>query len=193
MLEIKSLKIKNKIGEYVENNRTKLAKLLFILGLTGAISSSGILVLLKEYKIMFINKYNIDITTILICIFSFSFYMLLVPFILMDKKTMLVKIVGLGISSIGTVLFGLVILEEKQIVLSGIMFFIVFLIFFFWTIIDFVIIIYKWLCVRKDGENTKQMDIAKLNLLWLILAFILGILFNIRKWRLANASLFSLS
>jgi len=181
VLEIKSLKIKNKIGEYVENNRTKLAKLLFILGLTGAISSSGILVLLKEYKIMFINKYNIDITTILVCIFSFSFYMLLAPFILMDKKTMLVKIVGLGISSIGTVLFGLAILDKKQIVLSGIMFFIAFLIFFFWIIIDFLIIIYKWLWVRKDDENAKQMDIVKLNLLWLILAFILGILFNIRK------------
>ena len=66
MLEIKSLKIKNKMGEYVENNRNKLSKLLFVLGLTGTISSSGILVLLKEYKIMFINKYDIDITTILI-------------------------------------------------------------------------------------------------------------------------------
>ena len=107
--------------------------------------------------------------------------MLLAPFILMDKKTMLVKIVGLGISSIGTVLFGLAILEEKQIVLSGIMFFIAFLIFFFWTIIDFIIIIYKWLWIRKDDENVKQMDIVKLNLLWLILAFVLGILVNIRK------------
>ena len=181
MLEIKSLKIINKIDEYVESNRTKLAKLLFILGLTGIISSSAILVLLKKYEIMFINKYDIDITTILVYIFSFSFYMLLAPFILMNKKMMLVKIVGLGISSIGTVLFGLAILVKKQIVLRGIMFFIAFLIFFFWTIIDFVIIIYKWLWVKKDDENIKQMDIAKLNLLWLILAFILGILFNIRK------------
>lgn len=130
---------------------------------------------------MFINKYDIDITTILVYIFSFSFYILLAPLILMDKKKMLVKIVGLGISSIGSVLFGLVTLEKKQIVLSEIMFFIAFLIFFFWTIIDFVIIIYKWLWVRKDDENAKQMDITKLNLLWLILAFILGILFNIRK------------
>lgn len=181
MLEIKSLKIKNKMGEYVENNRNKLSKLLFVLGLTGTISSSGILVLLKEYKIMFINKYDIDITTILIYIFSFSFHMLLVPFILTNKKRMFIKLIFLLLTGINAMFNLYEIVEYKKIELTSIIILVLFLFFLFWTIIDFVIIIYKWLWVRKDDENAKQMDIAKLNLLWLILAFILGILFNIRK------------
>lgn len=71
--------------------------------------------------------------------------------------------------------------EYKEYKTISILFVIIFLFFLFWIIVDFVIIIYRWLWINKDDTDTKQIDATKLNLLWLILAFILGLVFNIKK------------
>lgn len=174
-------KLLMKFVEYIYNNQGIISKRLFILSLTGIFSSSIILILLEVYKIEYVNRYNIDITDILIKILVISIYVLLIPLILINKKRIFMKSIFLLLTGVGVGIGSYGIIEHKKIELISIIMLILFLFFLFWIIIDFVIIIYKWLWVRKDDENTKQMDIAKLNLLWLILAFILGILFNIRK------------
>lgn len=154
-------------------------KYLLITSLSG-LSYVFLMVFLLERH----GKLNIEdkkLSIGLVVIFVISLYILLVLPVFLKPKKLSIKIIGISISFFGsvTVYNGLFINKEYNIFYSII--FMVFLFFLFWIIIDLSKVVYKWIWIEKDDENTKQIDTARLNLLWLILAFILGLLFNTKK------------
>ena len=155
------------------------SKYLLITSLTGISFVISILIILGEYELL--DPSDKTLMWILVVIFSISIYILLILPAFIKQKKIQKKIVGIGIGLIGTVRYMYLVSEYKEYKTISILFVIIFLFFLFWIIVDFAIIVYRWLWINKDDKGTKQIDATKLNLLWLILAFILGLVFNIKK------------
>ena len=154
-------------------------KYLLITSLTGISFVISILIILGKYELLDLS--DKILMWILVVIFSISIYILLIIPAFIKQKKIQKKIVGIVIGLIGTVLYLYLVSEYKEYKTIFILFVIIFLFFLFWIIVDFTIIVYRWLWINKDDKGTKQIDATKLILLWLILAFILGLVFNIKK------------
>ena len=164
----------NKVLAWLRSNTDISSKYLLITSLTGISFVISILITLGKYELL--DPSDKTLMWISVGIFSLSIYILLILPAFIKQKKIQKKIVGIGIGLIGTVRYMYLVSEYKEYKTISILLF-----FLFWIIVDFVIIIYRWLWINKDDTDTKQIDATKLNLLWLILAFILGLVFNIKK------------
>ena len=167
------------LSDKIFSNIDVSSKYLLITSLTGISFVISILIILGKYELLDLS--DKILMWILVVIFSISIYILLILPAFIKQKKIQKKIVGIGIGLIGTVRYMYLVSEYKEYKTISILFVIIFLFFLFWIIVDFAIIVYRWLWINKDDKGTKQIDATKLNLLWLILAFILGLVFNIKK------------
>ena len=167
------------LSDKIFSNIDVSSKYLLITSLTGISFVISILIILGKYELLDLS--DKILMWILVVIFSISIYILLILPAFIKQKKIQKKIVGIGIGLIGTVRYVYLVSEYKEYKTISILFVIIFLFFLFWIIVDFAIIVYRWLWINKDDKGTKQIDATKLNLLWLILAFILGLVFNIKK------------
>ena len=175
----KDNKVLTWLNDKIFSNIDISSKYLLITSLTGISFVISILIILGKYELLdFSDKI---LMWILVVIFSISIYILLILPAFIKQKKIQRKIVGIGIGLIGIVRYMYLVSEYKEYKTISILFVIIFLFFLFWIIVDFAIIVYRWLWINKDDKDTKQIDTTKLNLLWLILAFILGLVFNIKK------------
>lgn len=177
--KIEDNKVLTWLSDKFFSNMDITSKYLLITSLTGLSFVISIITILGEYELL--NFSDKTFMWILVVIFSISIYILLILPAFIKKKKIQKKIVGIGIGLIGTVRYMYLVSECKEYKTISILFVIIFLFFLFWIIVDFAIIVYRWLWINKDDKDKKQIDTTKLNLLWLILAFILGLVFNIKK------------
>lgn len=184
-----------KLCKFIENNNFQILKVLVSYIISSFLTIYIIGQLRKKEDWLKLNaeiisNKNINVTSIeyIMVIFALLsiFFIPVIMGFLKDDKFNGKALVGVVVSIIGFVV-GISFIGRP--IINDYIVFLLFLFIICWIyiLINFIIIIYKWLWEtsyikgNKVKKKYKKIDTKKLSLLWAIIIFILGILFNFKK------------
>lgn len=181
------------------SKKLKEVKVILSFILSGIITNIIVIKLLKYFSVS--KEQNSDIKNsicdysfieiLLIVLFSISIVLLFtLPFFIMNlqqderKKN---RYYLLGVILIGYLTLSFYLYNYKKVIVSEVLYIYFSITYFIYTILEVFEVIYNWLWEEtyikgnKIKKKYRRLDTKKLSLVWAIIIFILGILFNFKK------------
>lgn len=198
-LFIKDLLISLAMLKVFVSKKLKEVKVILSFILSGIITNIIVIKLLKYFSVSKeqnsdIKKSIFDYSSIeilLTVLFSISVVLLFtLPFFIMNlqqderKKN---RYYFLGVILIGYLTLSFYLYNYKEVVLLEVLYIYFSITYFIYTILEVFEVIYNWLWEatyikgNKIKKKYRRLDTKKLSLVWVIIIFILGILFNFKK------------
>ena len=189
-------KKKEKFFKKINEMKSLLNYKLLISVIVSGILTNFFIIKLDKYLNIIVNKeggffkFNlVNLSLLIIAMISFIL-LLLFPYIIMfsknDKKQQ-IRYYLLGLTLSLNVYLYLYLLNYKKIIFIIVIGIYLSVIYFVYVLLEVLEVVYSWLWEtsyikgNKVKKKYKKIDTKKLSLLWAIIIFILGILFNFKK------------
>ena len=170
-------------------------KLLIAIIISGILTNLIVRILVKYLDVIVNQKerifeYNlVNVLSLIVAMISFVL-LFSFPFIIMYSKNddkQKNRYYLLGVILVLNLFFYFYLLEYKKIIILGVMLIYLSVIYFVYVLLEALEVVYNWLWEtsyikgNKVKKKYKKIDTKKLSLLWAIIIFVLGILFNFKK------------